>query len=98
MKWKLNAYGNLLIERKGVFVKQKCINGHKPCGDHCPMFGEPNPTSALDVEICCGKKFKLYNFTDERNYKEESIRSEKLSKELTKLKTSLLEEVFDEVL
>jgi hypothetical protein len=99
MKWKLNKFGCLEIERNGIFIKQYCIytNGKK-CGDLCPLFDEPNPTSALDVEICCGKKFKIYNFIDERNYSKDTPgkyeKSEKLN-ELLKECKNYLKDIYD---
>ena len=40
MKGAIDINGNLHIERAGVLRPQFCKIG-RPCGDHCPKFGEP---------------------------------------------------------
>lgn len=49
MKVKINEWGNLEIERAGKFKGQACPltvdvssdGDSSPCGDWCPLFGEP---------------------------------------------------------
>ncbi len=44
MKIKINAQGNLEIERAGKFRKQACpFQWDEFCGNWCPLFGEPQP-------------------------------------------------------
>jgi len=41
MKGKIDFNGNLLIERGGEMVLQKCPFGNHDCDQWCPLFGEP---------------------------------------------------------
>ncbi len=42
MKGKINAGGDLSIQRGSVFKYQCCLyNLDEECGDWCPQFGEP---------------------------------------------------------
>ena len=52
--------GYLEIERAGKFVEQRCPLFYReyPCGDWCPLFGEPaeetygNGKRISDLELC----------------------------------------------
>ena len=48
MKLKIDKDGNLHIERAGRWKKQTCPHAGL-CGDHCPLFGEPDQDG---IEIC----------------------------------------------
>jgi len=63
--FKIDMYGNLLIERKGKLKKQFCPKTllttsdeyadeyaeaeKRPCGDWCPLFGEPIQHNSQNV-------------------------------------------------
>ena len=80
MNGKIDSNGWLRIERGGKERLQECpftqktfqVNNltiREPCGDRCPLFGEPkleiDGKSAI-IEICNGKTLFLDKFTDER--------------------------------
>jgi hypothetical protein len=58
MKFKINKDGILEIERAGKFKPQYCRvsgfyrthdkTGLQPCGDNCPLFGEPEIIEILN--------------------------------------------------
>lgn len=79
MKGKIDNNGWLWIERGSKEKLQECpfmqrafeVNdiAIAPCGDWCPLFGEPkleiDGKSAI-IEICDGKTLFLDQFADER--------------------------------
>ena len=44
MRIKIDKDGYLEIERAGEMMAQECpfSDGNRDCGDHCPLFGEPD--------------------------------------------------------
>ena len=70
MKGKIDEDGNLYIERAGKMKQQFCPFDVKPCGDWCPLFGEPEAefgTKSVILHICKDKMLFLDEFTDERD-------------------------------
>ena len=79
MKGKIDEDGNLYIERAGKMKQQFCPFDVKPCGDWCPLFGEPMDNTmswttvdghigghkTTELELC-RKKLYFDEFTDER--------------------------------
>lgn len=49
MKIKIDKYGHLWIEHKGVMKDQICPYSEQFCGDWCPLFVEPSFHKADDV-------------------------------------------------
>ena len=49
MKIQIDKNGCLFVERAGKMAKQYCPrsqgDSQSPCGDWCPLFGEPTPTT-----------------------------------------------------
>jgi len=84
MKGKIWIDGHLMILRGREMSPQNCpyAQRHTPCGDWCPLFGEPyphteraNPTNGLDrrmvetgqtVLMLCQTALIFDEFTDER--------------------------------
>jgi len=84
MKGKIWIDGHLMILRGREMSPQNCpyAQRHTPCGDWCPLFGEPyphteraNPTNGLDRRMVetghtalslCHKTLIFDEFTDER--------------------------------
>jgi hypothetical protein len=65
----INKSGYLLIDRNGKMISQYCPkNENAFCGDMCPLFGEPEQSSPIDVslEICQGKVLHFTKIKDER--------------------------------
>jgi hypothetical protein len=70
MKIKINAAGFLHIRRPDEWQEQTCPVCETPCGDWCPLFGEPE-VSEMDyvvLEICQGRQLwcSAKDFVDER--------------------------------
>jgi hypothetical protein len=58
MKIAINKMGNLEIDRAGKWVRQKCMRAFEDswCGDHCPLFGEPelnDVSKGYDTVVLC---------------------------------------------
>ncbi len=79
MKGKIDNNGWLRIERGGKEKLQECpfmqrafqVNDVSiaPCGDWCPLFGEPKweiDNKAAIIEICQGNRLYFDEFTDEK--------------------------------
>lgn len=76
MKGKIDILGNLQIERKVKYKEQACPfqpfitkdESDIPCGDWCPLFGEPlsNMASLTAIEICTHRILIFDEFEDER--------------------------------
>lgn len=65
MKGKLDENGVLVIQRDERWKQMQCPYRPKPCGDECPMFGEPkvqkDGTTFLHV---CHAFLEFDEFTD----------------------------------
>ena len=61
--------GGLLIKRGDTFKKQKCPYGHNPCGDWCPLFGEPYSEAydGIRLDLCNSHGLKFAELVDERS-------------------------------
>ena len=75
-KGRINKNGNLVISRGNTERDQYCMFACEgsPCGDHCPLFGDPkhgNGTSTL--AICHGRLLVFDDLKDERVDKEEVL-------------------------
>ena len=82
MKGKITSFGNLQIERAGLFKQQYCPSVNEKdgspscCGDWCPHFEEPyikgddlfirKHDMRFKLEICQEKQFLFHGFVDER--------------------------------
>jgi hypothetical protein len=74
MRGKIDAKGNLWIERAGVMQKMFCAvdaAGRYPCCDFCALFGEPekdvSKPGTWDLLLCeTMLQFEPNGFTDER--------------------------------
>ena len=87
MKGKINKYGELHIERAGVWRVMICPHKSTSCTERCPLFGEPSTQTmkiaAVDgeftdvygetlLEICNNRLFRFDEFTDEREVQDEN--------------------------
>jgi hypothetical protein len=74
MKAKINAEGCLEIERAGKWKKQRCpyrqpTGTGVPCGDWCPLFGEPAQYTidkVIVLDLCNRNKLYDITFIDDR--------------------------------
>jgi len=63
----INENGILYIERAGVLQEQNCPFNAMHCGDHCPLFGEPERYDRQpdNIGLCHGRVL-VGVITDER--------------------------------
>ena len=86
MKGKIDENGNLYIERGASLKIQFCPfvtdKSYKvenkllpvPCGDWCPLFGEPkleDGTNSAILDLCNHKQLFFDEFVDERKVEDE---------------------------
>jgi len=76
-KGKIEKSGCLQIERAGKLKDQDCPFNSEAvrCGDHCPLFGEPEQYldgtngrehTGWSLKICQDRELRFETFTDER--------------------------------
>ena len=83
MKGKIDKDGILWLERAGEFKRQKCVftmtlirpegleayYQAQGCGDHCPLFCEPEDSTGGEIELSLCHTFHIFkkeDFKDER--------------------------------
>jgi hypothetical protein len=88
MKIRITTEGALQRERKGTLKEQYCpyeVHGvspgymvHMPCGDWCPLFGEPVPCfadrkdSEGSLQLCNGRVLEYAEAEDLREEEEKA--------------------------
>lgn len=75
MDVKIDSEGTLFIKRGSHWKRQVCqfvsmVASSNRCGDHCSLFGEPEPYGADDekfsIDLCGGKWLEIETLIDER--------------------------------
>lgn len=77
MKGMITKQGELVIERAGKMKMQFCpfVKEQVPCGDECPLFGEPYTDKLLFedgvheatcLSLCGNRTLNFREFTDDR--------------------------------
>lgn len=89
MKVKIDELGILFLGRRGRLEMQSCptaqwyddddqVYRQECCGDHCPLFGEPEERNGyIAIQLCHGVllQIKPAEFTDEREEADKCLQS-----------------------
>ncbi len=68
MKIRISYEGHLYLQRGGSMQQQTCPHKNLPCGDWCPLFGEPHDWEGRQAINLC-MNFLQGEITDERGTK-----------------------------